>query len=150
MFSPYQQAWLGAHPERSEAWLREALANGFDVHHVDGNHENDAPENLVLIELADHRRLHGGELKCLHRVSRDWRHGAPERKARREQTPIPPLDHLAFKELLGEAGITKTELARRLGRSANAATKWSGNEPKYARAYLELMIAHNALTARPS
>lgn len=29
------------------------------MHHLDGDHENDAPGNLVLIEHRDHMRLHG-------------------------------------------------------------------------------------------
>lgn len=35
------------------------LAQGFQVHHMDGNHFNDDPANLVLIEGSDHMRLHG-------------------------------------------------------------------------------------------
>lgn len=55
----YHLAWLAGHPERDLAWLRDRLADGFHVHHVDGNHCNEAPENLVLIDGADHMRLHG-------------------------------------------------------------------------------------------
>lgn len=55
----YHQAWLGKHPHRSEEWLQEKLAEGFDIHHIDANHKNNDPENLVLIEHADHMRLHG-------------------------------------------------------------------------------------------
>jgi hypothetical protein len=32
------------------------------VHHIDGNHSNDEPANLVLIEGTDHLRLHGMQL----------------------------------------------------------------------------------------
>jgi hypothetical protein len=32
---------------------------GFDIHHVDGDHDNNDPDNLVLIERYDHLRLHG-------------------------------------------------------------------------------------------
>lgn len=35
------------------------LADGFHIHHVDGNHENNHPDNLKLIEATDHMRLHG-------------------------------------------------------------------------------------------
>ena len=35
------------------------LKAGFDIHHIDGNHSNNAPANLVLIEHKDHMRLHG-------------------------------------------------------------------------------------------
>lgn len=59
-FQPYHYAWLGAHPHRTEEWLRAALRDGFDIHHIDGNHENNDPANLVLIEHTDHMMLHGG------------------------------------------------------------------------------------------
>lgn len=35
------------------------LRDGFDVHHLDGDHSNDDPANLALIEHTDHMRLHG-------------------------------------------------------------------------------------------
>lgn len=35
------------------------LKEGFDVHHIDGDHSNDHPGNLALIEAVDHLRLHG-------------------------------------------------------------------------------------------
>ena len=56
----YHRAWLTAHLDRTEAWLRERLAEGFDIHHLDGNHSTNDPANLVLIEHVDHMRLHGG------------------------------------------------------------------------------------------
>jgi hypothetical protein len=55
----YHHAWLSVHPHRSVEWLSERMADGFDVHHIDGDHANDEPSNLVLIECADHMRLHG-------------------------------------------------------------------------------------------
>ena len=55
----YHAVWLEAHPDRSESWLKERLLDGFDIHHIDGDRENNAPENLVLIEAVDHLRLHG-------------------------------------------------------------------------------------------
>jgi len=54
----HHQKWLERHPERSETWLRERIRDGFDVHHIDGDHANNAPENLVLIDHGDHMRLH--------------------------------------------------------------------------------------------
>jgi hypothetical protein len=33
----HHREWLKAHPERSETWLRERLADGFIIHHADGN-----------------------------------------------------------------------------------------------------------------
>lgn len=56
----YHRAWLSAHPERSEEWLVDRLADGFDIHHLDGNHSNNDPSNLVLIDGADHLALHNG------------------------------------------------------------------------------------------
>jgi hypothetical protein len=58
----YHYAWLTAHPDRTRAWLKARLRDGFHVHHVDGNHQNDAPKNLVLMEGVDHLRLHGHRL----------------------------------------------------------------------------------------
>lgn len=55
----YHVAWLSVHPERTEEWLSARLKDGFDVHHLDGNHDNDDPGNLVLIECGDHLMLHG-------------------------------------------------------------------------------------------
>jgi DNA-binding transcriptional regulator YiaG len=48
-----------------------------------------------------------------------------------------------FEHLLERAGLTKAELARRLGLSANAVSKWGDVCPKYAEAYLFLLIEYN-------
>ena len=58
---PHHSAWLSAHPERSEEWLRDRCRDGFDIHHIDGNHGNNDPANLVLIEHRDHMMLHAGQ-----------------------------------------------------------------------------------------
>lgn len=54
----YHHAWLSAHPARTFEWLRERIADGFHIHHVDGDHGNNDPANLILIEGADHIGLH--------------------------------------------------------------------------------------------
>jgi hypothetical protein len=36
------------------------LRQGFDIHHIDGDHSNDTPGNLVFIEHTDHMFLHSG------------------------------------------------------------------------------------------
>lgn len=48
-----------------------------------------------------------------------------------------------FKTLLERAGITKAELARRLGLSARSVSAWSDSPPRYAVSYLELLIEFN-------
>jgi hypothetical protein len=55
----YHYAWLGSHPGRTEKWLRGMLKTGFQIHHLDHNHYNDDPANLVLMEGSDHFRVHG-------------------------------------------------------------------------------------------
>lgn len=60
---PYHHAWLSVHPDRDEVWLKEKLCEGFDIHHVDGDHDNNEPSNLMLVEHVDHLRLHGMPLK---------------------------------------------------------------------------------------
>ncbi len=59
----YHEIWLAAHSDRDEEWLKDKLDDGFDIHHADGNHQNNDPANLVLIEAADHAKLHGGLLE---------------------------------------------------------------------------------------
>lgn len=61
--SSYHYAWLAAHPWRTKEWLISMLADGFHIHHVDGDHSNDDPRNLVLIDGVDHMRLHGMSLR---------------------------------------------------------------------------------------
>lgn len=48
-------------------------------------------------------------------------------------------------ELLERAGIRRADLARRLGITPNAVTAWAGNPPKYAEAYLLLLVEYNRL-----
>jgi predicted transcriptional regulator len=48
-----------------------------------------------------------------------------------------------FSGLITRAGITKAELARLLGITSNAVSKWGDNPPRYAVAYLELLIEFN-------
>ena len=48
-----------------------------------------------------------------------------------------------FAELLARAGMTKAELARELGLTAGAVSRWGGECPRYAEAYLEKVIEAN-------
>ena len=54
----HHKAYLGKH-SMSPEFLSEALRNGFDVHHLDGDHSNNEPENLILVWSQDHMELHG-------------------------------------------------------------------------------------------
>lgn len=55
----YHLIWLEYHPNRTMEWLQERLEDGFDVHHMDGDHGNNDWRNLALVEASDHMRLHG-------------------------------------------------------------------------------------------
>lgn len=69
---PHHLAWLEANPHRSAEWLKDRLRDGFHVHHIDCDHGNNDPENLLLLDGVDHMRLHalpiGQELKKLARL----------------------------------------------------------------------------------
>jgi hypothetical protein len=52
------QIWLQNHPTRDVVWLKERFADGFHIHHIDGDAENNDIDNLVLIDGADHMRIH--------------------------------------------------------------------------------------------
>jgi hypothetical protein len=64
----YHFIWLSSHPDRTKQWLQDKLNEGFDIHHLDGDHFNNELTNLVLIEHVDHMRLHamsGNRLKAI-------------------------------------------------------------------------------------
>ncbi len=48
-----------------------------------------------------------------------------------------------FEALLERAGLTKADLARKLGVSTRAIAYWKESPPEYAKAYLELLIEFN-------
>lgn len=64
----YHHVWLQQHPDRTENWLAERLGDGFAIHHIDGNHANDEPSNLVLIDAGDHWFIHSGLKPRLRRL----------------------------------------------------------------------------------
>lgn len=53
---------------------------------------------------------------------------------------------MEFNELLRQAGVSKRELARRLGLSRNTPSNWGGKPPSYAIAYLKLIIENQGLS----
>lgn len=85
----YHYAWLSVHPERTEQWLKERLADGFHVHHIDGNHDNNDPKNLVLIESGDHMMLHNGSTRLL------WRPPSGKKIGRPKKVPEPVISDAA-------------------------------------------------------
>ena len=50
-----------------------------------------------------------------------------------------------FEETLKRAGIKKADLARSLGLSRNTVSSWGDEPPRYALAFLELLIAYNRI-----
>ena len=55
----HQKAYLSK-GGMTEEFLQQAMTAGFDIHHVDGDHDNNDPDNLVLIWSGDHMAvLHG-------------------------------------------------------------------------------------------
>lgn len=65
--SDYRAVWLQAHPYVDAAWLDAKIKEGFNLHHVDGNRQNNTPDNLLLIFGPDHHRLHRLERE-IHRL----------------------------------------------------------------------------------
>lgn len=54
----YRAVWLRAHPYVNATWLDDKIKEGFNLHHVDGNRQNNTADNLLLIFGPDHHRLH--------------------------------------------------------------------------------------------
>ena len=50
---------------------------------------------------------------------------------------------MSFVGLLKRAGLTKAELARRLGLNIRTVSSWRDSPPRYAVAYLELLVEVN-------
>lgn len=89
----YHLAWLVEHPDRTREWLKRMMLEGFDVHHVDGDHTNNEPGNLVLMEAADHMRLHGMGLRT-GIVAWRKRAGFRNRDRRRNTEAMPIAQHV--------------------------------------------------------
>lgn len=112
----HHESWLKAHTDRTEEWLNEKLAEGFDIHHLDGNHDNNDPKNLVLIDHSDHMRLHSslGTFK----VSADLRTGVSERNARVK------TDKYGRELYFSDKSVPIADHSARLGITLPTAKKW--------------------------
>ena len=102
----HHAAWLAAHPNRAPDWFKARLADGFDVHHIDGDPTNNDPLNLALIEHDDHMRIHKAPLFSRLRVlplnkQKPRRAAARKRKSRALREVDAYLDRLREREKLG-------------------------------------------------
>jgi len=79
----YHYVWLSAHPERTEEWLAGIIAQGFNIHHMDGDHGNNDPKNLVLIEAGDHMMIHNGVARMLWKPN-VYRNRKPKKTKKKE------------------------------------------------------------------
>lgn len=104
----YHVVWLKEHPHRSARWLQDKLLDGFDIHHCDGDHSNNDPKNLVLIEHTDHMMLHNGKLRHIGRLG-----FTPKPKKPKEEVQVdwsPPSNVDWYKKPLRRAVLTPEEL----------------------------------------
>ena len=129
----YHKNWLKAHPERSAEWLSAVLAEGFAIHHVDGNPENNDPENLVLIEAGDHFKFHNnGMLRPLVQRAGKWTSGDLASKKLKEELSIGERAYSLMKDRPGkrwreialDVGY-KGDVGRAKVKAMMAAKKWA-------------------------
>jgi ribosomal protein L24E len=59
IWSPAEGRYRMAHDLVWES-LHGPIPPGYQVHHVDGDKTNNAPENLVLLDALTHKRIHSG------------------------------------------------------------------------------------------
>jgi len=113
------------------------VLEGFEVHHVDGNHQNNDPGNLVLIEVADHVRLHRGQLATAlaHKKRASPKRRVPPnaglskaRKKVRERWKT--IGSTAYETRKAE-GLSWLKISRRLGSACQVDTMMAATE--YAR-----------------
>lgn len=79
---PHHYAWLSTHPNRDEDWLHSAISMGLAIYHIDGDSNNNAPDNLILMEHADCMFLHGANRVAFIK-SKGGRKGARQEKLRK-------------------------------------------------------------------
>lgn len=106
----HHRAWLSAHSWIAWEWLDAKLEEGFEVHHVDGDHSNNDPQNLVLVYNSDHKLLHFVGMPKL-KVKRP-------RKPPKVRTP-PPRRKKRDSSPAQIAQVARMNEARRLKREAD-------------------------------
>lgn len=56
---------MGDYRQIAEVYFQKKILPDEVVHHIDGDHTNNAPENLLIMKNAQHSRLHAGVLGAL-------------------------------------------------------------------------------------
>ena len=56
---PKTGKWVLTHRRVAEKKVGGKIYAGFEVHHIDGNKNNNKSSNLTIVTKAQHRRLHG-------------------------------------------------------------------------------------------
>jgi hypothetical protein len=51
--------WVYTHRRVAEKQVGGAIYAGREVHHIDGNKNNNRPSNLTIVSKAEHRQIHG-------------------------------------------------------------------------------------------
>ena len=72
---------------------------GYDVHHIDGNHENNRPENLKLLTPEEHAEIHQHEFVSWARKGSELGNAA---FIERLKTKGPTEKELAYRKILGK------------------------------------------------
>ena len=56
---PATGSWELTHRRVAEKMVGGSIFRGREVHHIDGNKNNNRPENLRIVSKEEHRRIHG-------------------------------------------------------------------------------------------
>lgn len=117
------QAWLDNHPGYDYNWLRQAIEAGFDVHHIDSDHDNNDPGNLLLVEKGDHSKIHN--LKFGKNNRRNGWFNLEDRVGRGEH---------AYRDRI-DSGDSWGDIGNRLGLSGESRTSPASKAISLAKAY---------------
>lgn len=93
------------------------LIEGFDIHHRDGDHSNNSPDNLVLIEHIDHMRLHG--------MSNGLGRLSPVKGKRTTKNKDIKANEGEIIRRLRKEGVTWHKIGIRLGITRSQAMNWA-------------------------
>jgi hypothetical protein len=56
---PNTGVWNSVHKRVAEKMVGGPIGPGREVHHIDGNKNNNQPSNLRIVSKEEHRRIHG-------------------------------------------------------------------------------------------